>query len=150
MSKKSFRVSGPVRVGWICEVVGDWVSGLSRFDVGVKLLDVHDGDGSEDGNIEGGCSKGQCQLFVSKNWMEIVSIYRSIVAASFLRVYIPLSSQSVGLDLSWPGWKRMTRLNCDKYSDQWTCHLVRSLVLMKYLRFLWLVTTLIGEAVPPK
>ena len=34
--KKSFRVSGQVRVGWICEVVRDLVSGLSRFDVRVK------------------------------------------------------------------------------------------------------------------
>ena len=58
MSKKSFSVGGPVRVGWICKVVRDRVSGLSGFDVGVKLLDVHDGDGSEDGDIERGCSKG--------------------------------------------------------------------------------------------
>ena len=57
MSKKSFRIGGPVGVGWICDVVGDWVGRLSRFDVGVKLLDVHDGDGSEDGDVERGCSK---------------------------------------------------------------------------------------------
>ena len=57
MSKKSFRVGGPVGVGKICKVVGDWVSRLGGFDVGVKLLDVHDGDSSEDGNEEG-CSKG--------------------------------------------------------------------------------------------
>ena len=61
--KKSFRVSGPVGVGRICNVVGDWVSRLGRFDVGVELLDVHDGDSLEDGNIEGGCLKGQCQLY---------------------------------------------------------------------------------------
>ena len=58
VSKKSFRVGGPVRVGWICEVVRDRVSGLGRFDVGVKLLYIHDGDGSADGDVERGCSKG--------------------------------------------------------------------------------------------
>ena len=58
MSKKSFRIGGPVGVGWVCDVVGDRVGGLGGFDVGVKLLDVHDGDGSEDGNIERGCLKG--------------------------------------------------------------------------------------------
>ena len=57
MLKESFRVGGPVRVGQICNVVRDRVGGLSGFDVGVKLLDVHDGDSSEDGNEEG-CSKG--------------------------------------------------------------------------------------------
>ena len=56
--KKSFKVSGPVGVGRICEVVGDRVSGLGGFDVRVKLLDVHDGDGSKDGDIERGCSNG--------------------------------------------------------------------------------------------
>ena len=75
VSKKSFRVGGPVRVGWICKVVGDWVGRLSGFDVGVKSLDVHDGDGLEDGDVERGYLKGQCQLLVSKNWMEIVRIY---------------------------------------------------------------------------
>ena len=95
MSKKSFSVSGPVGVRWICDVVRDWVGGLSGFDVGVKLLDVHDGDSLEDGDIERGCSKGRCQLFVSKNWTEIVWIYGGIVAASLLRVDIPSSSQSV-------------------------------------------------------
>ena len=72
--KKSFRVSSPVRVWWICDVVRDWISGLGRFDVGVKLLDVHGGDGLKDGDVERGCSKGRCQLFVSKNWTEIVWI----------------------------------------------------------------------------
>ena len=95
MLKKSFRVSGPVRVGQICEVVGDRVGGLDRFDVGVKLLDVHDGDSSEDGVIERGCSKGRCQLLVIKNWTEIVWIYGGIVTASLLRVDVPPSSQSV-------------------------------------------------------
>ena len=51
VSKKCFRVSGPIGVGQVCKVVGVWVSGLSRFDVGVKLLDDHDGDSSEDGDI---------------------------------------------------------------------------------------------------
>ena len=95
MSKKSFRVGGPVGVGRICDVVGDRVGGLGGFDVRVKLLDVHDGDGLEDGDIERGCSKGQCQLFVSKNWTEIVWIYGGIVAASLLRIDVPSSSQSV-------------------------------------------------------
>ena len=58
VSKESFKVGGPVGVRWICNVVGDWVSGLSGFDVRVKLLDVHDGDSLEDRDIEGGCSKG--------------------------------------------------------------------------------------------
>ena len=96
MSKKPFRVSGPVGVGWICDVVGDQVGGLGRFDVGVKLLNVHDGDSSEDGDIERGFSKGRCQLFVSKNWMEIMWVYGGIVAASLLRVDVPSSSQSIG------------------------------------------------------
>ena len=56
--KKSFRVGGPVRVGQTCEVDGDWIGGLSGFDVGVKLLDVHDNDSLEDGDVEGGCLKG--------------------------------------------------------------------------------------------
>ena len=55
---KSFSVGGPVGVGWICDVVGDRVGRLGGFDVGVKLLNVHDGDGSEDGDIERGCLKG--------------------------------------------------------------------------------------------
>ena len=96
MLKKSFRISGPVGVRWICNVVGDRVGRLGGFDVRVKLLDVHDGDGLEDGDIERSCSKGQCQLFISKNWTEIVWIYGSIVAASLLRVDIPSSSQSIG------------------------------------------------------
>ena len=58
MLKKSFRVSSPVGVGWICNVVREQVSRLSRFDVGVEFLDVHDGDGSEDGDVERCCSKG--------------------------------------------------------------------------------------------
>ena len=45
-------------VGRTCEVDGDWVGGLGGFDVRVKLLDIHDGDGLEDGDIERGCSKG--------------------------------------------------------------------------------------------
>ena len=96
MLKKSFRVGGPVRAEWICKVVGDGVSGLSRFDVGVELLDVHDGDSLEEWDVERGCSKGQCQLLISKNWMEIVDIYGGIVAASLLRVDVPSSSQSIG------------------------------------------------------
>ena len=95
MSKKSFRVGGPVGVGQICDVVRDWVGGLSRFDVGVKLLDVHDGDGSEDGDVDRGCLKGRCQSFISKNWMEIVRIYGGIVAASLLRVDVASSSQNI-------------------------------------------------------
>ena len=96
MLKKSFRVGGPVGVGRICNVVGDCVGRLRRFDIRVKLLDVHDGDGSEDGCVERGFSKGQCQLFVSKNWTEIVWIYGGIVTASLLRADISSSSQSVG------------------------------------------------------
>ena len=69
---------------------------MGGFDVGVKLLDVHDGDSSEDGDVERGCLKGRCQLFISKNWTEIVWIYGGIVAASLLRVDVPLSSQSIG------------------------------------------------------
>ena len=40
----------------------------------------------------------------------------------------------------------MVMLNCDKYLDQQTCHLLRSFVVAKYSRFLWSVTMLIGEA----
>ena len=58
----------------------------------MKLLDVHDGDGLEDGKVEGGRSQGRCQLFISKNWMEIVRIYSGIVAAPLFRVDVPLSS----------------------------------------------------------
>ena len=58
MSKKSFRVGGPVRVGQIYKVVRDRVRRLSRFDVRVELLDVHDGDSSEDRDVERGCLKG--------------------------------------------------------------------------------------------
>ena len=58
VSKKSFRVGGPVRVGWTCKVDGDQISRLSGFDVGVKFLNVHDGDSSEDGYVERCCSKG--------------------------------------------------------------------------------------------
>ena len=67
-------------------------SELGGFDVGVKLLNVHDGDGSEDGKVEGGRSEGRCQLFISKNWMEIVRIYSGIIAAPLLRVDVPSSS----------------------------------------------------------
>ena len=65
---------------------------MGGFDVRVKLLNVHDGDGSEDGEVEGGRSEGQCQLFISKNWTEIVRIYSGIVAASLFRVDVPSSS----------------------------------------------------------
>ena len=68
---------------------------MGRFDVGVKLLDVHDGDGLEDGDVEKGCSKRRCKMFNSKNWREIVWIYGGIVAASLLRVDVPSSSQSI-------------------------------------------------------
>ena len=95
MSKKSFRVGGPVRVGWTCEVDRDWIGGLSGFDVRVKLLNAHDGDDLKDRDVEGGCSKGKCHLLISINWMEIVRIYGGIVAASLLRVDIPSSSQGV-------------------------------------------------------
>ena len=71
MLKKSFRVGGSVRVGQTCEVDRDWIGRLSRFDVGVKLLDVHDGDGSEQGDVERGYWKGQCQLLVSKNGQKL-------------------------------------------------------------------------------
>ena len=63
VSKKSFSIDGPVGVGKICNVVGDRVGGLSGFDVGVKLLDVHNGDGSEDGNIERYCSRNNAFFF---------------------------------------------------------------------------------------
>ena len=56
--KKSFRVGGPVGVGWTCKVDGDQIGRLSGFDVKVELLDVYDGDSSEDGDIERGFSKG--------------------------------------------------------------------------------------------
>ena len=52
------RVDGPVRIGWTYKLDRDWIGRLNRFDVGVKLLNVHDGDGLEDGNTEGGCSEG--------------------------------------------------------------------------------------------
>ena len=42
VSKKSFRVGSPVGVWWICDVVGDCIGRLGRFDIGVKLLDVHE------------------------------------------------------------------------------------------------------------
>ena len=58
VSKKPFRVDGPVRVGWTYKLDRDWIGRLNRFDVGVKLLNVHDGDGSEDGKVDRGCSKG--------------------------------------------------------------------------------------------
>ena len=57
MSKKSFRVSDPVGVAWIYDVVGDRVSGLGGFDVKVELLNVHGGDGLENGDVEKGCLK---------------------------------------------------------------------------------------------
>ena len=38
MLKKSFRVGGPVRVGWTCKVDGDCVSRLSGFDVRVEFF----------------------------------------------------------------------------------------------------------------
>ena len=50
-------VSGPV-IWQTCDVNRDQNSGFISVNVGVELLDVHDGDGSEDGDIEGGCSKG--------------------------------------------------------------------------------------------
>ena len=65
---------------------------MGRFNVGVKLLNVHDGDSSEDGEVEKGCLEGCCQLFISKNWTEIVRIYIGIVAAPLLRVDVPSSS----------------------------------------------------------
>ena len=89
--EESFVVGGPVGVRWVYEVVGDWVRGLGRFDVRVKLLNVHDGDGSEDGNVEEGCLEGRCQLFISQNWTEIVRIYSGIVAAPLIRVDVPSS-----------------------------------------------------------
>ena len=60
VSKKSYRVSR------ICDVVSDRVSRLSRFDVGVKLLDVHDGDSLEDGDVERGYLKGRCHCSLVK------------------------------------------------------------------------------------
>ena len=92
VSEETFGVGGPVGVGQIYEVVGDWVRWLGGFDVRVKLLNVHDGDGSEDGKVEGGCSEGWCQLFIGKDWMEIVRIYSGIVTAPLLRIDIPSSS----------------------------------------------------------
>ena len=59
VSKKSFRVGGPVRVGQICKVDSDQVGRLSRLNVRVKLLDVHDGNSLEDWDVERGFSKGQ-------------------------------------------------------------------------------------------
>ena len=91
MSKKSFKVSGPVGVGWTCGVDRVQISKLSRLDVRVELLDVHAGDSLEDGDVESGCLKGCCQLLVSKNWMEIMRMYGGIVTASLLRVDVPSS-----------------------------------------------------------
>ena len=34
-------------------------------------------------------------MLISENWMEIVRIYKGIVAASLLRVDVPSSSQSI-------------------------------------------------------
>ena len=65
---------------------------MGGFDVRVKLLNVHDGDGSEDGKVEGGGLEGRCQLFITKNWTEIVRIYSGIVAAPLFRVDVPSSS----------------------------------------------------------
>ena len=90
--KKSFKVSSPVGVRQTCKVDGNQVSRLSRFDIGVELLDVHDGDSLEDGDVERGCLKGQCQLFINKDWMKIMRIDGGIVAASVLIVDILLSS----------------------------------------------------------
>ena len=59
-------------------------------------MDVHDGNSSEDRDIERGCLKGQCQFLISKNWMEIVRIYGGIVTASLLSVDVPSSSQKIG------------------------------------------------------
>ena len=39
------------------KIDGDQNGRLSKFDVGVKFLNVHDGDGSEDGDVKRGCSK---------------------------------------------------------------------------------------------
>ena len=64
MSKKSFRIGGPVGVGRVCDVVGDRVGGLGGFDVGVKLLDVHVGDDLVNGDVERGRLKddANCSL----------------------------------------------------------------------------------------
>jgi len=45
------------------------------------------------------------------NQMEVLWINTGIVAIPLFKVDIPLSSECVGLVLSFPGWKRMMRLN---------------------------------------
>ena len=79
VSKKSFSIDGLVRIGQGCDVDRDQVGGLSGADVGVEFMDIHDSDGLGDGDVEGHCLKGQCQLF-SKDWVEIVRIYCGIVS----------------------------------------------------------------------
>ena len=48
------------------------------------------------------------------------------------------------------GQKQMTMLNLDKNSDQWAWCQDRILVVEKYLRFLWSVTTSTGKVEPSR
>jgi len=61
---------------------------------------------------------------------------------------IPSSSECIGLVLSFPGWKWIMRLNPERYSDQCACQCMRILVIEKYCKFQWSVTTSIGSAEP--
>ena len=62
----------------------------------MELGNIHDRHSSEYHRSVGGCSEGQCQLFVSKNGAEIMRIDTGIVATSLFRVDVPSSSQCVG------------------------------------------------------
>ena len=55
-----------------------------------------------------------------------------------------------GLVLRWPGQKQMTMLNPDKNSNKQAWCQDRILVIKKYSRFLWSVTTSTGKVEPSR
>ena len=127
----------------------------------MRLWEVIDKRGNNDRSVVKLCMKGENDGGMGKNYFFCMGIFTT----SFLWfIFIPLLEvlyhhllqQSHCLVIessfspSFPGQNWITMLNVWRYLDQWTCLRVRTLVVEKYSRFLWSITTSIGSPEPSR
>ena len=63
----------------------------------MELLNIEEGACSENQSSEVGSSQGQSELFLCKDWMEVVWIDASVVLIPLFGVDVPVSSEGIRL-----------------------------------------------------
>src|SRR6266540_3053910 len=123
---------------------------VSGSDVFGELVNVYYISSQDCGCVELSSAEGHSQLFLTENRLKILRINSGVVATSLVKVPSQWRVSALGFVLSFLRWKQIMRLNWERNLDHRTWRRLRSLVMAKYSRFLWLVMTSMGATEPSR